>query len=340
VSYVVVFLVGLASVGALTPLVRRLALRTGFVDVPSARKVHVKPMPLLGGLAVLLGFVVALATGLLLTGHPLTRPLVGFFVGAVWVFLVGIVDDRVGVGSLPKLAGQTAGCAILFFSGNTNGLITSAPIDLFFSFLWVVGLMNAVNFLDNMDGLATGITFLAAAGFAALMLLHGQALPALVAVALAGAALAFLRFNFHPASIFLGDAGSLFFGYTLASLGLMSTWHMTSHTYFLVPILILGYPIFDIGFVVLTRIARGRRVYLPGKDHSSHRLWTLLANVRGTAALVYAVCFLLAGLGVVLSLTSRGSVYLAALLLVALVSLWGGARLSRVPVDEKPAPSR
>lgn len=332
-SYAVAFLVALLVVAAATPLARRIALRAGFVDVPSARKVHRKPTPLLGGLAVLAGFLPAVLIGAYLEGIGLTRPVIGFLLGAVWVFLVGVVDDRIGIGSLAKLAGQTVGCAIFFFSGNTNGLITSAPLDLFFSFLWVVGLMNALNFLDNMDGLASGIAVLAASGFFAVTLLHGQALPAIIAVSLAGAALAFLRYNFHPASIFLGDAGSLLLGYVLASLGIMTTWHMTSHAYFVVPILILGYPIFDIGFVVLTRIARGRRVYLPGKDHSSHRLWTILANVRGTAVVVYAICFLLALTGVALSLTSDRAFYVSALLLVATVFLWSGTRLSRIPVD-------
>jgi UDP-GlcNAc:undecaprenyl-phosphate GlcNAc-1-phosphate transferase len=332
-SYLVAFVAALLLVSFVTPIVRRLAPRAGFVDVPSARKVHRKPTPLLGGLAVLAGFLPAVLIGAHLQGIGLTKPVVGFLAGAVWVFLVGVLDDRIGIGPLAKLPGQAIGCAIFFFSGNTNGLITSAPLDLFFSFLWVVGLMNAVNFLDNMDGLAAGIGFLAASGFFAVTLLHGQALPAIIAVSLAGAALAFLRYNFHPASIFLGDAGSLLLGYLLASLGIMTTWHMTSHAYFVVPILILGYPIFDIGFVVLTRIARGRRIYLPGKDHSSHRLWTILANVRGTAAVVYAVCFLLAVLAVALSFTSDRGLYLSALLLVATVFLWTGARLSRVPVE-------
>ncbi|MBM3320815.1 MAG: undecaprenyl/decaprenyl-phosphate alpha-N-acetylglucosaminyl 1-phosphate transferase [Candidatus Eisenbacteria bacterium] len=332
-SYVFSFAAALLAVALLVPIVRRLALRSGFLDQPSARKVHTKPTPLLGGLAVLIGFLAAFLSGARLEEADFSSSVVGFLLGGIWVFLVGLADDRFGTGPLVKLPGQIIGCAILFFSGNTNGLITSAPLDLLFSFLWVVGMMNAVNFLDNMDGLAAGITFLAASGFFAISLLHGQTVPALIAISLAGAALAFLRFNFHPASIFLGDAGSLFFGYALAALGIMSTWHMTSHSFLLVPVLILGYPIFDIGFVVLTRIARGRRIYLPGKDHSSHRLWTLLANVRGTAAVVYGVCFVLALLGVALSFTSDRSFYWTALLLVATVSLWSGRRLARVPVE-------
>jgi len=193
--------------------------------------------------------------------------------------------------------------------------------------------MNALNFLDNMDGIAAGITVLASLGFFVIALGKGAMVTALIAAATAGSALAFLVFNFHPASIFLGDAGSLLVGYLLASLGIMSTWHQTSHLFLLVPILILGYPIFDVTFVVLTRIARGSRIYKPGKDHSSHRIRTILANVRGTAIAVYAVCLVLALAGVLLSLTGERGFYLSALFVAAIASLAGGARLSRVPIQ-------
>jgi len=331
-TYVIAFVTALVAVVLMTPVARRIAFRAGFLDQPNARKVHRKPTPLLGGVATVVGFLAAFLIGFRLQGTSFSFPIAGFLLGGVWVFLIGLIDDKWGIGPLAKLGGQIVGCGILFFSGNTNGLITSAPFDLFFSFLWVVGMMNALNFLDNMDGIAAGITFLASLGFFAVAVANGLVLPAIIAIALAGSALAFLRFNFHPATIFLGDAGSLFFGYVLASLGLMSTWHQTSYFFILVPIVILGYPIFDIGFVVLTRIARGSRIDKPGKDHSSHRIGTILANVRGTAILVYAICLVLALLGVVLAFTGDRALFFLILFLVAMVSLVSGARLSRVPI--------
>ncbi|MFH1279386.1 MAG: MraY family glycosyltransferase [Candidatus Eisenbacteria bacterium] len=331
-SYLFPFLVALGAVVLVTPAIRRLAFRSGFLDQPNQRKVHRTPTPLLGGVATVVGFMAAFLIGIRLNEAQFSFPILGFLTGGIFVFLVGLVDDKYGIGPLAKLIGQIVACAFLFFSGNTNGLITSAPLDLFFSFLWVVGLMNAINFLDNMDGIAAGITFLASMGFFAIALAHGQVMPAVIAIALAGSALAFLRFNWHPASIFLGDAGSLFFGYVLASLGIMSTWHQTSYLFLVVPVLILGYPIFDIGFVVFTRIARGTRITVPGKDHSSHRLGTLMANVRGTAIAVYGICFLLGGIGVLLSLVGDSAVIFTVLFLVATLSLVSGARLSRVPI--------
>lgn len=332
-TYFISFLVALAAVVIVTPVIRRLAFLSGFLDLPNWRKVHRKPTPLLGGLAILTGFLGAFLFGAYLLHISFTRPIAGFLVGAIWVFFVGLVDDRRGIGPIAKLIGQVIGCCFLFFSGNTNGLITSAPLDLIFSFLWVVGMMNAINFLDNMDGIAAGIAFLASMAFFTISIMTGAVVPGLVAIALAGSAVAFLVFNFHPASIFLGDAGSLLFGYVLAALGIMSTWHQTSHLFLTVPILILGYPIFDIGFVIFTRIARGSHIYQPGKDHSSHRIRTLLANVRGTAILVYAICLVLAVTGVLLSTVSGNAGFLSALFLLAVISLVSGARLSRVPIQ-------
>lgn len=331
--YAVLFFVAAALVVSLTPLVRQIAYRWDFLDLPEIRKIHKRPTPLLGGLAIMAGFLAAFLVGVLLHRAEFTFPIIGFLFGALWIFLLGLLDDKIGLGPLTKLLGQVLACSFLFFSGNTNGLITSAPLDLFFSFIWVVGLMNAINFLDNMDGLATGITFVAAIAFFILFVLHGQVVPAMIAIGLAGSAIAFLVFNFHPASIFLGDSGSLLFGYILATLGIMSTWHQDSYLYLLVPVLILGYPIFDVSFVVLTRLARGTSVAEPGKDHSTHRLETLLANVRGTAGVVYGICLMLATVGICLSFTRELSIYMAALLLAAGISLSCGALLSRVPIQ-------
>ncbi len=331
--YLALFLVAAILVVSVTPLARQAAVRWGFLDVPSNRKVHKKPTPLLGGLAIMAGFLATFFVGVRLIDVELTFPLVGFLLGAIWIFMLGLIDDKLNLGSVPKLVGQVVACALLFFSGNTNGLITNAPLDLVLSLVWVVGLMNALNFLDNMDGLATGVTFLAAMGFFTLFVLQGQAFPAVIAIGLAGSALAFLLFNFHPASIFLGDAGSLLYGYVLATLGLMSTWHQDSYVSLIIPVLILGYPIFDVSFVVLTRIARGTHVATPGKDHTSHRLGTLLENVRGTAGVVYAVCLVLALVAVGLHFTEEVSAYWVAFIVTAGLLLTLGAVLSRVPIQ-------
>lgn len=335
ISYTLLFLVAGVSVLSLTPRIIRAAHRWGFLDIPSARKIHQNPTPLLGGMAIFAGFLASFLIGIRLSSTAFSFPLIGFLLGATWVFLIGLIDDKRSLGPVAKLGGQLVACGFLFFSGNTNGLITNAPLDVILSFVWVVGLMNALNFLDNMDGLATGITFLASMAFFILFLIQGQVMPAIIAIGLAGSALAFLRFNFHPASIFLGDAGSLLYGYVLATLGLMSTWHQESYLSLFAPILILGYPIFDVSFVVLTRIARGSHIAQAGKDHSTHRIGTLLDNVRGTAWVVYAACFLLAAVGITLSMTRDLALHFSVLILIAFLFLLSGTLLSRVPIQER-----
>ncbi len=332
-THVLVFSVAFVVVLLATPLVRFVARKTDFVDVPSARKAHKRPTPLLGGLSILLGFLAAVGVGMYLLREPVTPRFLGFMGGAFLVFLIGLVDDRVGLSPVTKLAGQLAAGLLLLFSGNTNGLITDGWMDVSLSLFWVVGIINAFNFLDNMDGISSGIAFIASMAFLVICTLHGQLLTAILAAAAAGASLAFLRFNFNPASIFLGDAGSMFLGYVMASVALMSTWHQSAHLFLLVPILILGYPIFDISLVTLIRYREGRRITEAGKDHSSHRLASWVRPPKGPVLVIYAMCAGLAICGIILSryLTVTSALILAPLVGAAL--LWLGVRLSEVPVS-------
>jgi len=330
-THLLVFSVAFVVVLVMTPVVRFVARKTNFVDVPSSRKTHKSPMPLLGGLSVFLGFLAAVGVGMYLLHEPVTRRFLGFMGGAFLMFLIGLVDDRVGLSPLTKLSGQLAAGLLLLFSGNTNGLITDGWMDMSLSLFWVVGIINAFNFLDNMDGISSGIAFIASMAFLSICTLHGQLLTAILAASAAGASLAFLRFNFNPASIFLGDAGSMFLGYVMASVALMSTWHQSSHLFLLVPVLILGYPIFDICLVTLIRYREGRGIYEAGKDHSSHRLAFLVRPPKGPVLVIYAMCLALALCGVVLSryLTVTSALIVAPLAGAGL--LWLGVRLSGIP---------
>ncbi len=331
-THLLAFSVAFFAVLLMTPVVRLLARKTDFMDVPSSRKAHKRPTPLLGGLSVLLGFLAAVAVGMYFVHEPVTSRFLGFLGGAFLMFLIGLVDDRVGLSPVTKLSGQLAAGLLLLFSGNTNGLITDGWMDMSLSLFWVIGIINAFNFLDNMDGISSGIAFIASMAFLVICSLQGQVLTAILAAAAAGASLAFLRFNFNPASIFLGDAGSMFLGYVMASVALMSTWHQSSHLFLLVPILILAYPIFDISLVTLTRYRAGRGITEAGKDHSSHRLAFLVRPPRGPVLVIYALCVGLGLCGVLLShyLTLTGALIVAPLAAVGLV--WLGVRLSDVPV--------
>lgn len=267
-----------------------MALATGFVAVPSARGVHREPTPLLGGAAIFAAFLIALAAGGGLDdGIPRARSL-GFLGGAALVFALGVIDDRLVLGWFSKLLGQIVAAILLLASDNSGTVFLLTPFGLAMSLVWIVGLANAMNFLDNMDGLCAGIAAVAALSFVVLGTLAGDPGTALFAAALAGAALGFLRFNFPPARIFLGDGGSLFLGYALASLGVMTSRNLNFSLDLLVPVVALAYPIFDISFVSITRVARGQSLTQGGRDHTSHRLARIVGTPKATAWTIYAIC--------------------------------------------------
>lgn len=332
ITLMTAFAASAVGVLLLTPVAMRLARRLGFFDIPNGRKIHATPTPLLGGLAVFVAaFTVILAAGAL-ARVPFDSPRIGFLVGAVAIFLVGLVDDRYGLTVWEKLVGQFIAAGFLVLSGNTDGLIGNAPLALALCLVWTVGIMNAVNFLDGLDGLAGGTCFLAGLAFAVVGILGGQPYPALVAAVAAGAALGFLRWNWSPARIFLGDAGSLFLGYLLAALGLMSTWDKSSLSYLLVPVIVLGVPIFDITFVVLVRLIEGRAISKPGRDHTSHRILRILRSVPGAALVFHTASFVLGLTGIALAFLASPLLLVAGAATVAVLFTILGHQLSKVPV--------
>jgi UDP-GlcNAc:undecaprenyl-phosphate GlcNAc-1-phosphate transferase len=195
----------------------------------------------------------------------------------------------------------------------------------------MVGLMNAINFLDNMDGIFGGVSAICALAFAALLALWGQGHSSLFALGLAGAALGFLRYNFAPARIFLGDTGSLFLGYTLGALGLIAASTGPGFSGVLASLLVLGYPLFDTCFVVFTRLAEGRKVYIGGRDHTTHRAARVLKGPRRTALGVYVTTIVLALSGVALGVNPGARFAIPLVLGWAMVLFLVGRRLARVP---------
>ncbi len=253
-----------------TPLTRILARRMGMVDQPGLRKAHRSPVPLLGGLAIYL----ALAIAFLVFGSRDWRAEgAGILGGATLLFLTGLWDDRYGMPVGLKLAAQALAAVSVMLAGIQVHLLNIGWLDAAITLIWIVGITNALNLMDNMDGLAAGVALVAALFFLALAALQGQGLVSGLAAALAGAAAGFLFYNFAPAVSFMGDAGSLTLGFTLAVIGiklrfvdypLASTWSA--------PIIVLGVLIFDTTLVSVSRLRRGRSVVQGGSDHTSHRL--------------------------------------------------------------------
>lgn len=291
ITLLAVFLVALMVTALSIPWVRRAALASGFVDIPAARKAHQTPMPLLGGMAMLVGALLAIA--IVYRGRP-PETVLGVMGATTVVALVGLWDDYRPLPAWAKLAGQIAGVIILIRFGIQVQLPIPAPLNIALTFLWILGLTNAINFLDNMDGLCAGISAVISGFILFLGLVNHQFLVAALAAALLGACLGFLRYNFPPATIFMGDVGSLFLGFLLAILGLQLRFPQNSaFVTWMVPVFLFGLPIFDMTLVVVSRIRRGISPLTAGKDHTSHRLVRLGFSPRETVLILYLVSGLL-----------------------------------------------
>ena len=308
--YLAVFTSALAVVLIATPWAMSAARRLGVLDVPSARKVHLQPTPLLGGVAIYAAIWIAL---LLISRLELARQYVFLpdttgelaliFLSTVVLILVGILDDRATGGIPPwsKLLGQLLAAAIVLAAGVRFQVFGLLPLDLLLTLVWLVGISNAVNFLDNIDGLSAGATAIAAGFFFVLASANGQYLVACMALAVAGGCLGFLRYNFNPAVIFMGDAGTLFLGFLLAIIGAKLQLGPTGWWGLIAAVLILILPIFDTTFVTLNRLRTGRRVTQGGKDHTSHLLVRRGLPHRQAVLVLYTVA--LAGGGAALALS-------------------------------------
>ncbi|UCB51982.1 MAG: sugar transferase [Candidatus Zixiibacteriota bacterium] len=269
-----------------------------YMDYPSALKVHTSPTPLLGGLAVFIGFSAALTLTLGFFDLPFSSDLLGVFVGGTLVVCLGLVDDKRGLSPSHKLLGQAIVALVFLALSHNARILTGSNWDTLILAFWIVGLMNAVNFLDAMDGLCAGISFISASAFLAIAIFSHQVTSAFVALALMGGLLGFLRYNWSPAKIFLGDAGSMFNGFILACLGILFARENPSYSSLLVPILILSYPIFDISFVTLVRLREGRKVYVGDYNNSPRRIASLGMQNKKVVLWIYLICFLLGSLAI------------------------------------------
>jgi len=271
----------------LVPAAARVGWATGYLDHPEARKLHTSATPLLGGAAVFLAALIAWAAVQGALHRPADPRAIYLFAGALVALLLGLWDDRFGMRPAVKLLGQAAAGGTLLGSGQVPDLGLPLGLDAVFVLVALVGLMNAVNFLDNMNGMVGGLAALALAGFAWASAARGAAGVASAQLALAGACVGFLPYNFPRARIFLGDAGSLFLGYSLGASAMLAFSASPRGWGWLGPPLILAYPAFDLLFVVVNRLRDGRKVYVGGKDHTNHRLASVLRCPKKTVLLIW-----------------------------------------------------
>jgi UDP-GlcNAc:undecaprenyl-phosphate GlcNAc-1-phosphate transferase len=284
---------------ALTPVMRRAALQVGLVDRPDGKlKTQEEATPYLGGLAVYLAF---LFTAGVLTNFD-SAEVLGLLLSGSIMLIVGLIDDFGALTPSQKLLGQTLAALVLVRSG-TFIKLTFLPwyLAIPLTVLWILAVSNALNIIDILDGLASGVAVVAALLVAVANMMAGRVEQAFFSVILAGSTLGFLRHNFHPARIYLGDTGSLFIGFMLAALSLNAGYTRMNHLALLTPILILGVPLFDLAFVMWTRWRKGIPVMKGSPDHFALRLRRCKLSIRETAVTAYVVAALFGGVGLLVS---------------------------------------
>lgn len=330
------FVTGVLSF-ALTPPVKRLAHRIGAIDVPKdARRMHKKPIPRLGGLAIYISFVIV---SLVLGQWNMQNFTI--LIGSAIIVVLGIFDDRNALSAKFKFGIQLIAAAIPVVFGNlrieliTNPNLFSGELYVRFGVLaipitiiWIVAITNAVNLIDGLDGLAVGVSAIACMTMLAVSLLIGEVPIAILLAVLAGACVGFMPFNLNPASIFMGDTGSTFLGFMLATLSIQGMFKVYAIISFAVPFLILGLPIFDTAFAFTRRILSGRSPFSPDRGHVHHRLIDMGFNQKQTVAILYIISTVLGLLAVVL--TTSGEYRAIVMVLVVLITcvVGGGIYLS------------
>lgn len=306
-----------------TPVVRTLAFKVGAVDVPKdSRRMHSHPIPRMGGLAIFFGFTLSVVMFL-----PLTEQVRGMMLGAVIIVILGVFDDIYALPAKPKFVVQIIAALIAVMAGNrvlvlsNPNIFSSDPywelgwLSIPFSVFWIVGITNAVNLIDGLDGLACGVSTISSMTLLVIALTVSEPEVAILMAALAGSCLGFLPYNLNPAKIFMGDTGSTFLGYILAVVSIQGLFKLYTIMSFAVPFLLLGLPIFDTCFAILRRVSHGQSPMSPDRGHIHHRLIDMGFSQKQAVAVLYVVSAIL-GLSAVVLTTS--GVVKAMLFLVAL----------------------
>lgn len=338
-SFVVAFVVAFAS----TPFVKKLAVKIGAIDVPKdKRRMHKEAVPLMGGLAIFAGFILATA----LFAH-IDIEVLGIVSGALIMIILGIFDDKYDLPAKFKLIVQIVAAAIPAFSGvrierviipsMESGGIEFGWFSYIITIVWIVALTNAVNLIDGLDGLAAGVSAIASLSIFCVALIEGNFQIALLTAALVGSCFGFLPYNFNPASIFMGDTGSTFLGFVMASISIMGLFKVHAIISFLVPFVAFGVPIFDTGFAIFRRIREHRPIMAPDRGHLHHRLIDLGFTHKQTVLIIYAICIILGAVAVLCFKSKRLALIVAGLgvLCAFLFRYWGREKDGQINNTDK-----
>ncbi|MCJ7499860.1 undecaprenyl/decaprenyl-phosphate alpha-N-acetylglucosaminyl 1-phosphate transferase [bacterium] len=329
IKYTFTFIVSLGAALALTPWMARTAKDIGMVDRPDGDlKNHPEPVPYMGGLAVFVAFLIGFSPF-----YELDKQMLAILLGGTLIVLLGFLDDIGNLRPATKLLGQTLAVLIVMKAGIAIKIVFLPPVIAYpLSFLWLIGMTNAFNIIDIMDGLSSGVAAIACAFLFIVAVSSGQTGIACMILALMGSLLGFLKYNYQPARIYLGDAGSLFIGFMLGALGMVGIYATANPVAVLAPILILGIPIFDTLFVMIVRWMRGLNPLKGSPDHFALRLRRWRLTVAETVLLSYSFSFLL---GVVALIMVYGSerVAIGALFAVSLCLMLSALWLWKIDMN-------
>lgn len=334
--YVWAFVIALIVTYICTPLVRTLAVKIGAIDAPDARKVHQVSIPRLGGLAIYIGYMVSL-----LYSVKDISSVKGLLIGSVILVAVGIWDDVKQIGPKTKLLGQIVAALMLPIFDNAIHFISIGDHMLYLEYLsipltvfWIVGFTNIVNLIDGLDGLAAGISLIACIAICIVTLQMGQVDLACITLALAGAACGFLRYNFNPAKIFMGDTGSMLLGYTMAAISVMGSVKTAATVGLVVPVIVLGLPILDTLFAIVRRRINGRPVFQPDKGHLHHRLLAMGLTQKQAVLLMYAITAVLGCVSIVAA-KAKFTIGLLLVVLILCACVWTATRIGIIAKDNE-----
>ncbi|AZK45888.1 glycosyltransferase family 4 protein [Paenibacillus lentus] len=317
--YIIGFIVSLGLALGLTPLVKKFAFKVGAVDVPNARKVHTKLMPRLGGVGIYLAFIAAFFIVLPFIPESFSvrelNFIKAFLVGGTMILLLGALDDRFDLSAKLKFVVQIATACVVVFGFDIKLEFANIPfytyssveswIAIPFTILWIVGVTNAINLIDGLDGLAAGVSAIAIGTIAVMAFFMGNVVVALLCLLLLGSIIGFLYFNFHPAKIFMGDSGALFLGFSLALLSLLG-FKQIAIVSFLTPLILIGVPLSDTLFAIVRRWMQKKPIFSPDKGHLHHCLRELGFTHRQTVLIIYGIA---AFFGVLAVIQSSAAMY-------------------------------
>ncbi|AFZ59178.1 undecaprenyl/decaprenyl-phosphate alpha-N-acetylglucosaminyl 1-phosphate transferase [Anabaena cylindrica FACHB-243] len=342
IYHLIAFLLAAVVVLWTTPDVKNIGIKSGRLDKPGSRKIHQHPMVRLGGVSIFAGTIISLLIVWWLGGFANLPPekewqIWGVTLGGLGFFLIGLADDLFNLSPLVRLliqiivaaAAWKVGVSIDFITIPTIGIVNLNWLSFPITVIWLVGMVNAINWIDGLDGLAAGVTGIAAVVMLLVSLFMHQPAAALIAAALAGAALGFLRYNFNPAQIFMGDGGSYFMGFTIAAVGVIGLVKIPVFTAVLLPYLILAVPIVDMSAVILARLRHGKSPFLADKRHLHHRLLNAGLSHRLTVLFIYSLTLWVGSLALAIVGIPSGMTYACASTSLLSYAIWRVWKLSR-----------